>query len=76
MKLLIFLFEILKCLTWFSKLRIGLTQFWSPNLFNCLARILTLPIKYEMILGTFWTNMETQEYFVLPILAIALGLEI
>ena len=38
-KLTIFLFEILRCLTWLSKLKIGLTQFWSPNLFNCLAKI-------------------------------------
>ena len=47
MKLHIILFGESEMVSLVSNLIIGLTQFWSPNLFNYLARILTLPIKYE-----------------------------
>ena len=60
-KLPIILFGKFEMFNLVSNLRIGLTQFWSPNLFNCLTRILTLPIKYERHSWNLLDKLEIPE---------------
>ena len=57
MKLTIILFGKFEMFNSVSNLRIGLTQFWSPNLFNCVVIFDFAQIIMKCILGTSWTNM-------------------
>ena len=76
MNLPMFLFGDFEMFNLISKIRIDLHQLWSPNLFNCFGKNLTLPNSYEMQLGTSWTNMEAQEYFCFVIFNICMEVEI
>ena len=57
MKFTIILFGKFEMFNLVSNLRIGLTQFGSPNLFNCLVIFDFAQIIMKCIRGTSWTNM-------------------